>query len=85
MFQDGIYIKEISRILHISRYSAQIITSGRKKGFKSSTEYANYSAKNNGCDNTSKYQEYIAKLKDHKNYTGYQKSLVIKREFNNYN
>src|SRR3989344_3221800 len=76
-------ISYIARTIGVSYASAWIITEGRKRGFKSYSEYQKHLAQQKGFKNISEYQEHLAQQKGFKSYREYQEHLAQQKGFKN--
>jgi len=77
-------ISYIARTIGVSYASAWIITEGRKRGFKSRSEYQEHLAQQKGFKSYREYQEHLAQQKGFKNISEYQKHLAQQRGFKSY-
>src|SRR3989338_8002864 len=76
-------ISYIARTIGVSYASSWIITEGRKRGFKSRSEYQEHLAQQKGFKNISEYQKHLAQQRGFKSYREYQKHLAQQRGFKN--
>ena len=80
LYNNDYSISYITRTIGVSYASAWIITEGRKRGFKSRSEYQEHLAQQRGFKNISEYQEHLAQQKGFKSYREYQEHLGKKRQ-----
>ncbi|MBS3081017.1 hypothetical protein J4221_06075 [Candidatus Pacearchaeota archaeon] len=77
-------ISYIARTIGVSYASAWIITEGRKRGFKSRSEYQEHLAQQRGFKSYSEYQKHLAQQKGFKNISEYQEHLAQQKGFKSY-
>ena len=81
MYKQGGIINNIAKYVSVSYHSAWVMTKGRKRGFKTITEYQEHLAQEKGFASSGEYHSFLAQEQGFTSRTEYNGHLLLERGF----